>query len=317
VQRQLAPSVVAVVQYAGSLGWDQNDDRSINTLPLTDPNNAANPYDLREGVSNGTLNANLYRIQPGFSTITQEENETNFNYNSLQIGVRMENRHGLTTQVAYTFSHEIDEVSNDLGSLSDPFNPRYDRGSGSLDRRHILNVNYIYTVPFFSNSQNLLERTALGGWQFSGITVWQSGTPQYVAYTGTDTLGLGGGTNNRPDLVAPVSYPKTRLAWFSAKSFADPVAPWNGGPNQGFGNAGKDAVVGPGLVNFNWSLFKNIPLKENGPSFELRFEYFNVFNHAQFNGPGSVDGNSGSSTFGETVSAGPPRILQGALKFNF
>ena len=62
VQRQLAPSVVGVIQYAGSLGWDQNDDRAINTLPLTDPNNAANPYDLRQGVSNGTLNANLYRI---------------------------------------------------------------------------------------------------------------------------------------------------------------------------------------------------------------------------------------------------------------
>ncbi len=65
---------------------------SINTLPLTDPNNAANPYDLREGVSKGKLNANLYRIYPGFTAITQEENETNFNYNSLQIGMRMENR---------------------------------------------------------------------------------------------------------------------------------------------------------------------------------------------------------------------------------
>ncbi len=114
VQRQLAPSIVAVLQYAGSVGWDQSDDRAVNTLPLTDPNNTANPYDLRQGVSNGTLNANLYRIFPGFSSIQQEENETNFNYNSLQAGLRMDNRHGLTTQVAYTYSHEIDEVSNDL-----------------------------------------------------------------------------------------------------------------------------------------------------------------------------------------------------------
>jgi hypothetical protein len=44
---------------------------------------------------------------------------------------------------------------------------------------------------------------------------------------------------------------------------------------------------------------------------------FNTFNHAQFNGPGSVDGNIGSSTFGHAISAAPPRILQGALKFNF
>ena len=76
-QRQVAQSIVAVVQYAGSSGWHQSDDRSINTLPLTDPTNAANPYDRRIGVANGTLNANLYRQYPGFSSITQEENTTN------------------------------------------------------------------------------------------------------------------------------------------------------------------------------------------------------------------------------------------------
>jgi hypothetical protein len=314
VQRQLAPSVVGVIQYAGSLGWEQNDDRAINTLPLTDPNNPANPYDLREGVSNGTLNANLYRIQPGFAGITQEENETNFNYNSLQIGVRMDNWHGLTLQVAYTYSHELDEVTNDLNSLSNPFNPRYDYGSGGFDRRNILNMNYIYNLPFFEHSSNLAARTALGGWQFSGVTVWQSGTPQYIYYTGaTDTVGLGGGTTNRPDLVAPVSYPRKRLAWFNTASFANPTPPWNGGPNDGFGNAGKDVVVGPGLANFNWSLFKTITFKE-GIGLELRFEYFNVFNHTQFN---NIDQNSGDSNFGQVTTAYDPRTLQLGGKFHF
>ena len=314
VQRQLAPSIVGVFQYAGSLGWDQSDDRAINTLPLTDPNNPANPYDLREGVSKGTLNANLYRIHPGFSNIQQEENETNFNYNSLQAGVRIENRHGLTTQVAYTYSHEIDEVSNDLNSLSNPFNPGYDRGSGALDRRHILNVNYIYSFPFFAHSQNLAARTALGGWQFSGVTVAQSGTPQYIQYTGTDTLGLGGGNiNNRPNLVSRVSYPKKRLAWFSTSSFANPTAPWNGGSNQGFGSAGKDAVVGPGLFNSNWSLFKTIQFTE-GVNMELRFEYFNVFNHTQFQ---NIDRNSADGNFGQTTSAYDARTLQLGGKIHF
>ena len=132
VQRQLAPSVIAVLQYGGSLGWVQDDDRSINTLPLTsnDPAAPGNPYYDREGVSNGSLNANLYRIYPGFSTITQEENETNFSYHSLQAGLRMENRHGVTLGLYYTWSHEIDEVSNDLNGLSNPFNAAYDRGSG-------------------------------------------------------------------------------------------------------------------------------------------------------------------------------------------
>ena len=230
VQRQLAPSVVAVVQYAGSVGWDQNDDRGINTLPLTDPNNAANPYDLREGVANGTLNANLYRIFPGYSGITQEENTTNFNYNSLQIGLRVENRHGLTLQVAYTYSHELDEVTNDLNSLSNPFNPSYDYGPGGFDRRHILNLNYIYNFPFFEHNGNALERTILGGWQFSGVTVAQTGAPALdsgnngIRYS-PDVLGLGGNTTNRPDQVGTISYPKKSAPGLTRVPSPHPLLP--------------------------------------------------------------------------------------------
>lgn len=315
IQRQLAPSVVAVIQYAGSIGWDQSDDRAINTLPLTDPNNTANPYDLREGVANGSLNANLYRNFAGFSSIQQEENETNFNYNSLQAGLRMENRHGLTVQFAYTYSHEIDEVSNDLGGVSNPYNLAYDHGSGGLDRRHIFNANYIYKIPVFTKSDSNFARMALGGWEISGITVAQTGVPQPLNYNGVDTLGLGGGTTNRPNQVAKVTYAKTRLAWFSTNSFASPTAPWNGGPNDGFGNAAKDAVRLPGLFNFNLALFKTIAFtSETGPSLQFRLETFNTFNHTEFNGidSGTTDGN-----FGQVTSTYDPRTLQLGAKFAF
>jgi len=310
VQRQLAPSIVAVIQYVGSLGWSQNNDRNINTLPLNDLTH-------RQGVANGSLNANLYRIYPGFSTITQEENETNFNYNSLQVGLRMENRHGWTVQVAYTFSHELDDVSNDLNILTNPFNAAYDYGSGAFDRRHIFNVSYIYNLPFFLHSSNALERTVLGGWVFSGITFAQSGVPQAINYTGPDVLGLGGnGATNRENLVGKVSYPKKQTAWFTTSSFANPVAPWDGGANQGFGSAGKDAVVLPGLFNFNMSLFKNIPLtsNESGPAFELRFESYNTFNHTQFQG---IDANSADGNFGQVTNSYDGRRLQLGAKFSF
>jgi hypothetical protein len=327
VQRQVAQSVVAVVQYVGSRGWDQSVDIPINTLPLTDPCNAANPndlclpnqpYDLRQGVQKGTLSANLVRQFPGFSSITQETNATNFAYNSLQAGVRMENRHGLTLQLAYTWSHEVDDVSNDLNSASDPFNLTYDRGAGALDRRHVFNANYVYSLPFFAHSTNRLLHSVLGGWEFSGITVIQSGTPVGsngvgVTYTGTDTLGLGGGTRNRPNLVAPVTYPKTVNAWFSANSFAAPVAPWNGGTTQGFGTARKDAVIGPGLFNFNLSLFKTIKITESA-KFEFRFETFNTFNHTEFNG---LDTNSADGNFGHVTTTYDPRVLQLGGKFSF
>ena len=65
-----------------------------------------------------------------------------------------------------------------------------------------------------------------------------------------------------------------------------------------------------------WRVAKSLPLAES-KSLLFRVEAFNVFNHTQFNGPGSVDGNIGSSTFGNAISAASPRILQGALKFSF
>ena len=318
IQRELAPSIVAVVQYAGSLGWVQNDDRAINTLPLAsqDPASPGNPFYDRQGVSSGALNANGYRIFPGFGGIEQEENETNFNYNSLQAGVRLENRQGLTAQVAYTMGHNIDEVSNDLNGLSNPFNAKYDRGSDtSFDRRQIFNVNYIYVFPFFAKSSNVAARAVLGGWSISGITIAEKGLPLYITYTGPDTLGLGGGTNNRPNLVSKVTYPKSVSAWFSTSSYADPTAPWDGGSNQGCGNAGKDSAVGPGIFNWNLSLFKAIPLTaQEGPRIELRFESFNTFNHTSFQG---VDTGSHDGNFGAVVNDYGPRTLQLGGKFVF
>jgi hypothetical protein len=315
IQKEVAPSVVAVLQYVGSRGWDQDDDRQINTLPLVDTDSTATgPYDHRQAVATGKANANQYRIFPGFASINQEENETNFNYNSLQAGIRVENKHGLTTQVAYTWSHNLDEVSNDLGGLSNPFNAKYDYGSDtSFDRRHILNVSYVYSLPFFKAGSNLAAREILGGWQISGVTYAESGVPLFIHYTGSDVLGLTAGSN-RPNLVSKVSYPKKISGWFSTSSFADPIAPWNGGPNQGFGNAPKDSVVGPGIFNWNISLMKNIPIYKEGPRIELRFESFNTFNHTI---PQGVDQNNHDGNFGQVTSDYGPRLLELGGKFQF
>jgi hypothetical protein len=84
-----------------------------------------------------------------------------------------------------------------------------------------------------------------------------------------------------------------------------------------FGDSGRNYLRNPDRTNFNMSLLKHFkPLNEK-LDIEFRAEAFNVFNHTQFSGPGSVDGDIGSSTFGSAISAASPRILQGALKFNF
>jgi hypothetical protein len=257
--------------------------------------------------------ANLYRQFPGFSSITQEENRTNFNYHSLQVGVRMENKHGLTFQLAYTYSHEIDTATNDLNTVSNPFDISYDRASGGFDRRQIFNANYIYQLPFFARSGNAFERIALGGWEVSGVTVVQSGIPQSITYNGADTLGLGGGTTNRPDIVAPISYPKTRLAWFNKSAFAAPLAPWAGGGNQGFGNSRKDAIVLPGLFNFNLAAFKSFAFTED-VKLQIRVESFNTFNHTEFQ---NVDASTNDANFGQVTSTYDPRVLQLGAKIAF
>jgi hypothetical protein len=334
IQQQLAPSVVAALGYVGSNGWNQDDLREINDLPLSA---VAEREAVATGGANGlNANANLYRPYSGYSNIRQEENGVGFSYNSLQAALRMDNRHGLSLQLAYTWSHEIDIQSADLttstqsgsgGTLSDPYNARYDRGSGNFDRRHIFNANYIYALPFFAHS-NGFARTALGGWQLSGVTQAEAGSPVNPHFNGyfagqtaptgftSDTLGLGGNTTNRPNLNSKVSYPKTEKQWFGTSAFSLPSAPWNGGTNNGFGNAGKDAVVGPGLFNWNLSLYKDFLFSSNaeGPRLELRAESFNTFNHTEFN---SIDTGTNDSTWGQVTNTYDPREFQFGGKILF
>ena len=82
------------------------------------------------------------------------------------------------------------------------------------------------------------------------------------------------------------------------------------------GNSKRRFFYGPGMDNYDIALAKKLQIAES-KSLLFRIEAFNVFNHTQFNGPGSVDGNIGSSTFGNVISAAPPRIMQAALKFIF
>jgi hypothetical protein len=236
----------------------------------------------------------------------------------------MENRYGLSLQLGYTYSHEIDVSSGDLnstglagsnGGLSNPFNVNYDRGAGTIDRRHVFNANFIYNLPFAQHSDNIAARLLIAGWQFSGVTAATSGNPVNVTYS-PDVLGLGGGTTNRPNFNrSSRSYPKKQLAWFNTAAYSAPVAPWAGGPNQGFGTAGKDSIVGPGLFNWNLALFKEFPITSGeGPRFQLRFESYNTFNHTQFNNPNTGFTNS---NFGQLTSTADPRTWQFGGKFYF
>ena len=315
IQHQFAPSVIFETQYVGSTGWHQGDERAINTLALNDLTD-------RQAVASGA-NANLYRQFPGYSGITQEETAATQNYNSWQTALRMQSTHGMSLQFAYTWSHQIDIQSGDEtsfplagsgGQVSNPFNLKYDRGSGLMDRRNIFNANYDLPLPFYRTSTNGLLRETLGGWELSGVTTAESGSPVNPFYS-TDVLGLGGGATNRPDKVGKVTQPKTQQEWFNTAAFAAPTAPWDGGPNNGFGDAGKDSIVGPGLFNWNIALFKTFQLTAHeGPRLQFRAESFNTFNQTQFQ---NIDSGLTDSNFGQVTNTYDPRVLQFGAKFLF
>jgi hypothetical protein len=329
VQHELAPSVIWVVQYVGNLAWHQNIDRAINTFPLTTPltvreaggsvtsyvnSNGATVTLPTSGVGPVANASDSWRTYAGFQGINQQENTTNGGYNGFQTGVRLQNRWGLSGELDYTWSHEIDITSYDLNGVSNPWYLKYDRASGALDRRQMLNANYIYHLPFLNKGKGILQ-TIAGGWTVAGTAIFESGQPQVVTFGGGDTIGLGGGYTNRPTLTGAISYPKKVAEWFNTGVFASPTAPWNGGLGLGFGNTGRDAVVGPGRVNFTTSLYKSFAFGERA-HFELRGESFNTFNHSEFNGL-NLSYSPGATTFGQVTSDWGPRVLELGGKFVF
>jgi hypothetical protein len=303
---------VMQVTYVGSSNYHQPDARNINAVPLNNPNRAAicggNCTSATTGGATGLSDPNLSRPYTGFGTITMTEAATGSNYNSLQVSMNWRNRSGLSLQGAYTYSHELDYVSGDLNQISNPFDRRYDYGSGDFDRTHIAVISYVYELPFLKGPGNRVLHSIAGGWTVSGISIFQTGTPLTITY-GADNLGLGGGTTQRPNVASAVDYPKTRTSWFSQSSFSQPS-------DLTFGNAGRGIVRGPGRANFNIALFKafNIPLRE-GMRFEFRAETYNTFNHTQFNAVNTTYNDR--TSFGQVTSVYDPRVIQLSGKFYF
>ncbi|MFZ1087516.1 MAG: hypothetical protein WAN35_21340, partial [Terracidiphilus sp.] len=349
VQHELLPSLIWVVQYVGNIAWHQNViNNALNAFsPSISKGNVASPLDtpdvedVRQVAGDGsghyTVNGqpvtksnpspdtysagfknygndNAFRQYQGYLGISQDENTTNGNYNGFQTGLRVQNRWGLSGEIDYTYSHEIDLTSYDRTNLDNPWFPKYDKGSGALDRRQILSVNYIYKLPIATKSTGIVKSLA-GGWEIAGTIVDETGVPVNVGLStpngGYDPVGLDGGYSNRPNKTpgGKLAYPKKVAQWFDTSRIDNNVTPsWLGGANLGFGSWGKDTLVGPGRVNFTTSLYKSFAIYGTA-RVEMRFESFNTANHAEFN---SV--NTGSGALNGTQD---PRNLELGAKVVF
>jgi len=259
-------------------------------------------YQFNPALNTNSVPADYIAPYPGYSTINQLENTASSDYNSLQVQLKRQMSKGLMLQVVYTWSKAMADASNFGQGPQNSYDLRAERGLASFDRPQVLVLNYIYDLPFLRAGTSLAAKV-LGGWELSGIVQFQSGTPINIGLSGS-TDGLA----TRPDVVAgqQLNGPKTVSEFFNTAAFTYPAYGF-------FGNAAENLVRGPGIENWDASLFKTFAIREH-LSFQVHGDAFNIFNHVNFM---SVDSNLGDGQFGQVTAAHDPRILQVGLKLEF
>lgn len=308
---------------------------------------------------------------PGLGRIFSLQNVANSTYHALQATTRVV-RGPLTAGLSYTYSHSIDDASDRSDPvLANSYDLAENRASSNFDERHLFKFNYVFQIPNFARhfwdvalapdpqeggppSGECCSRILNGmfaGWEISGVTLFESGTPFTVinnaGNTGislTDNAGVDSG------LGIAASYPDVAHGLPAPVNNAQSVGPLLINPAQfvaprglTFGDAGRNFLNNPHRINFDVSLLKHFKVTESG-DLQFRAEFFNIFNHTEFriynpDDPGSTGNNVISCYAGPEYSAGfqasggadcvtgasflhPldahfPRIIQFGLKYEF
>jgi hypothetical protein len=330
IQRQAGPNTVLSASYVGTSSHRQR--------VLIEPN-AGNPalclsLSTASAVQPGTVTCGpegedtvYYPIGGGQIDGTRGPLGSSFGSNALQSTIGHANSNALelsarhTTgrlelSAAYTYGKSLDQSSN-VSEEVNPFNPALSYAISSFDVKHNVVISYEYQLPV----ERLLRSNAFTrGWSLSGITHFASGFPVTVVNNGDNSLigtnpnGINNSSIDEPDynggpIHLGVDPRRNGNRFFNTDSFSMNAL---GTP----GTAKRRFFYGPGVDNYDMAMAKKVAISDSN-SLLFRVEAFNVFNHTQFTGPTAVDGNIGSSTWGQVISAAPPRILQGAIKFNF
>jgi hypothetical protein len=244
-----------------------------------------------------------------YSTITLMDDGVNTHYDALRLTAKHRFDRNYTVLAAYTYSHCIQDTET-LGNRvtgnneSDPYDRNHDYGPCDFDLRHNFVVSAVYQSPRLSN--RALNYTA-GGWQIGFLTTYYDGFP-FSPMTGTDAS-LSGVGLDRPNAVPGVNpYEKNlkTLSWLNPKAFT-------ANPPGTFGTTGMNSLLGPNYIDANANLNKLFTVHEN-QMLQVRFEWFNLFNHTNFQAP--VNSFS-SARFGVIQSANPARIMQLGAKYIF
>lgn len=295
VQRQLGWNAMVEGAYVGTRGTRIYRNRNINVpLPGEGPIAQRRPF---------------YTLVPNVTDVNQRAGDGDSYYNSAQFKVEKRFSSGFQALVSYTISKSIDTVSSPIYPYLDSLNRGLSSGFKAVDIPQNLVVSYRYELPFGEGRPYFTGSGAAGkltsGWSVNGITTIQSGQPLFVNVSSSR---LNTGTGNRADIVCTeVSRPKLVESWFDTGCFTDP-APFV------FGNSGIGHVRGPGIVNFDFSVFKRTPIDETR-SLELRAEFFNLFNNPHFANPNTTFGTTSFGRISATTLT--PREVQLGLRFVF
>jgi len=345
VQRDSIRDTVATLSYVGSKGTHLTLQHELNALHPTPP--SENPFQPGQPItpdicnSQGgsatsptfVVNGNTITGQPainldvacgndpdpfrpyyGIGSIQRVEPEANSNYNALQFSLRKTSG-ALTLNVAYTYSHSLDDSSDNVdANFVNSYDVHKNYASSNFDQRQILTVAWVYELPSVKGGRFI--HALLGGWQYAGIMTSQSGTPFSV-----ENAGFGDSAGVADGIVANGSF-----ADIIGNPFKVPARdPTQKGPllfnpsayveTQGltFGDSGRNSLNLPHRTNFDMAVYKVFKPTEK-VSVQFRAEGFNVFNHPQWNG---VNGYVGTSNFFYPSGAHMPRVGQFAIRIAF
>jgi hypothetical protein len=304
---------------------------------IVTPQNPAYTYLQAACTSPNIPNVNsLPRPYPGLGRVLSLENVANSSYHALQATLRRA-RGPLTAAVSYSYSHSLDNASDRSDPvLVDSYNLRQNRASSNFDERHLFSFSYVYQLPNLARSftdwaheTSPQDRAAtdgnccskvvsqlFGGWELSGVTIFQSGTPFTVINSAGNTgISLTDNAGVSSGLGIAASYPDVAQGFSVPGSNSQSFGPLLANPSRfvaprglTFGDAGRNFLNNPGRWNFDMSVLKHFKVTESS-ELQFRIELFNIFNNTQFriydpDNPGSTGNNIISCYAGPTYSAG-------------
>lgn len=304
VEQSLPANTALGVRWQGTYGFDQNGRQEQNAIPLGANFQAKNI----DPTNNKPLPSIFERVNyPGLANMSKMWFGEYSNYNALEVTLNRRMSRGLQWGAAYTWSHNLALTSFDPLVSN---NRARNYGNAGSDRRQMLSVYYTYDIPKLGKAlHSRLLGIVTDGWQWSGITTFQSGAPFTPTFSTSPALDITGSPSESPRLDV-VSNPKANVPSgfsFNPAAFAEPLV-------GTIGNAGVNMIAGPGFQNWDMTIARIIPLGSEARTLDLKLEAFNVFNHPEFDGQTTgyrfnASSVNTASSIGQFSSDRGPRIL--------